>query len=78
MRSSFKRAKEREEENSLEEEEEVPTDIAVLDALKLVRSYAQFNVLNNAVFSLKQIENHLSVLVANKKKQSSIDSFFKK
>ena len=72
----FKRA--REEEDSPEEEEEVPTDIAVLDALKLVRSYAQFNVLNNAVFSLKQIENHLSVLVANKKKQSSIDSFFKK
>ena len=68
----------REEEDSPEEEEEVPTDIAVLDALKLVRSYAQFNVLNNAVFSLRQIENHLSVLVANKKKQSSIDSFFKK
>ena len=74
--------REREEEDSPEEEEEeeeeVPTDIAVLDALKLVRSYAQFNVLNNAVFSLRQIENHLSVLVANKKKQSSIDSFFKK
>ena len=68
--------REREEEDSPEEEE--PTDIAVLDALKLFRSYAQFNVLNNAVFSLRQIENHLSVLIANKKKQSSIDSFFKK
>ena len=70
--------RQREEEDSPDKEEEVPTDIAVLDALKLVRSYAQFNVLNNVVFSLRHIENHLSVLVANKKKQSSIDSFFKK
>ena len=70
--------REREEEDSPEEEEEAPTDIAVLIVLKLVRSYAQFNVLNNAVFSLREIENYLSVSVANKKKQSSIDYFFKK
>ena len=67
----------RQKEEDSPEEEEVPTDIAVLDALKLVRSYAQFNVLNNAVFSLRQIENHLSVLVANKKKQALLIHFLR-
>ena len=67
--------------DKIEEEddgEDVPSNINVLDALKVVRSYAQHNVLNNAMFSLREIENHLAVAVHAKKSQSSITSFFSK
>ena len=59
-------------QDQIEEEddgEDVPSNINVLDALKVVRSYAQHNVLYNAMFSLREIENHLAVAVHAKKSE---------
>ena len=63
-------------EEEEEEEEDIPSDLSILDALKVVRSYAQQNVLKNAILSLTEIEKHLSIAVQSKKSQSSIISFF--
>ena len=49
-----------------EELEDIPSDLSVLDALKVVRNYAQHNVLNNAIFSIREIETHLTVAVQTK------------
>ena len=64
-------------EEEEEVEEEIPSDIQVLDALKIVRSFAQHNTLNNAILSLREVEKFLSTSVQNKKRQTEITSFFK-
>ena len=42
-------------------EEEILSNIQVLDALKIVRSFAQHNTLNHAISSLRDIEKLLSI-----------------
>ena len=49
-------------------EEEILSDLQVLDALKIVRSFSQHPTLNEAVSSLRDVENFLSTSVQNKKK----------
>ena len=49
-------------------EEEIPSNIQVLDSFKIVKSFAQHNTLNHAISSLRDIEKLLSLSVQNKKK----------
>ena len=49
-------------------EEEILSDLQVLDALKIVRSFSQHPTLNEAISSLRDVENFLSTSVQNKKK----------
>ena len=58
-------------------EEEIPSDLQVLDALKIVRSFSQHPTLNEAISSLRDVENFLSTSVQNKKKQTVFTLFFK-
>ena len=58
-------------------EEEILSNIQVLDSFKIVKSFAQHNTLNHAISSLRDIEKFLSVSVQNNKKETEITSFFK-
>ena len=49
-------------------EEEILSNIQVLDSFKIVKSFAQHNTLNDAISSLRDIEKLLSLSVQNKKK----------
>ena len=57
-------------------EEEIPSDLQVLDALKIVRSFSQHPTINEAISSLRYVENFLSTSVQNKKKQTVFPFFF--
>ena len=65
------------EEEDEDLEYSTPSNIDIMNALKIVRKFAQINTLNNEVNSLSKIETTLMNSIINSKKQTEITNYFK-
>ena len=65
------------EEEDEDLEDSTPSNIDIMNALKIVRKFAQINTLNNEVNSLSKIETTLMNSIINSKKQTEITHYFK-